>query len=340
MDYVGYSEITLSWDESPDEEINQYRVERSESGGSWVDLGTTTNTSFTDGSIAQNTDYQYRVRGEADGGLSTDWETTVTRTSGDRVRSFITGDTTNDTIDLSWTNPSGDWTNIEIYRDTASHSSLSGYQQIDTVTGGSYTDSGLTDGRTYHYRAVVVYPDADSSPTPDETGTTDLPAPTFDSLVGGSQQVDLTFGMNDNNSEGEFTLHRDGSQIATLDFSETQYTDTGTTADGEKYDYTLERDTGDATASSGVSSAMTELPAPTSLSADAVSTTEVDLSWTATHNNGDTRVEYRESDAGSWTTFSTISRNTEAETVTGLLNGEQYDARVVAQTDHTETEDQ
>lgn len=82
------------------------------------------------------------------------------------------------------------------------------------------------------------------------------------------------------------------------------------------------------------------LPAPTNLSVDSVTIDSAGVSWTDNHENGDTRVEYKQTDAGSWNTFSTLSRNMEAETISGLLHGEQYDVRVVAQTEHTTTEDQ
>lgn len=85
--------------------------------------------------------------------------------------------------------------------------------------------------------------------------------------------------------------------------------------------------------------AVTVLPAPTSLSSPAHDATSIDLSWTDNHDYGDTRVEYKPSDAASWTTFATLAIGTNAETVTGLRNGELYDLRVVAQTEHTTTED-
>jgi hypothetical protein len=62
----------------------------------------------------------------------------------------------------------------------------------------------------------------------------------------------------------------------------------------------------------------------------------VGLTWTDNHSNGQTRVEFRRwtaDDSNAWQTFSTIARNTESVTVTGLLNGERYDFSVVATAD-------
>ena len=86
--------------------------------------------------------------------------------------------------------------------------------------------------------------------------------------------------------------------------------------------------------------AITVLPAPTGIAVGTITADTAAISWTDNHDYGDTRVEYKQTDDGSWTTISTLSRNTEAETLTDLLNGEEYDVRVVAQTEHTATEDQ
>ncbi|AFH21816.1 hypothetical protein OSG_eHP10_00030 [environmental Halophage eHP-10] len=77
--------------------------------------------------------------------------------------------------------------------------------------------------------------------------------------------------------------------------------------------------------------ATTTLPAPT---LDTVTTdaTGADLAWTATHTNGDTRVEYRDTDNTTWITDQTVGFATETATITGLDNGTTYDFRVVATT--------
>jgi hypothetical protein len=61
------------------------------------------------------------------------------------------------------------------------------------------------------------------------------------------------------------------------------------------------------------------------------------LSWTVNHNNGDTRVEYRDSDDTTWIVDQTVPFSTETATVSGLQNGTDYDFRVVADTTDAET---
>lgn len=118
--------------------------------------------------------------------------------------------------------------------------------------------------------------------------------------------------------------------------------------DGEEYEYRIRailqqyrNGAASQTFNSGYTTALTAttiLPAPTLLSSPAKSATSIDADWTANHNYGDTRVEYKTSDSATWQVFSTVSQNTETETITGLKNGEEYDIQVVAETEHTETE--
>lgn len=89
---------------------------------------------------------------------------------------------------------------------------------------------------------------------------------------------------------------------------------------------------------SDIATGVTLLPAPTNLTTSTVTADSAEYEWTANHNYGDTRVEYKPTSDSAWQTFSTVARSTETETVTGLRNGEAYDARVVAETEHTATE--
>ncbi|PGF16189.1 hypothetical protein CP556_08730 [Natrinema sp. CBA1119] len=248
-----------------------------------------------------------------------------------------------DRIDLDWddpNNPSG--TVYNIHRATSSGSTTSDYSVVASgVTGTAHSDTGLTDGRKYHYRIEAEKDGTKSNLSNEAAVTTNLPSPTLDSLTADTlREIDIAWILSDDNSDGQIHIYRDGASIASISRDETMFTDTGVDLDGEQYSYSLERDTGDTTASSGTDTVVTVLPAPTTLSVDAITVTSADISWTDNHNYGDTRIEFKQSDVGSWTTVSTLSRNTEAETLTDLLHGERYDTRVVAVTEHTETEGQ
>ena len=77
--------------------------------------------------------------------------------------------------------------------------------------------------------------------------------------------------------------------------------------------------------------ATTDVPAPT-LNTVTTDATSADLEWTATHTNGNTRVEFREAGDTTWTPGQTVSRDVEAATVTGLNNGTTFEFRAVATT--------
>ena len=77
--------------------------------------------------------------------------------------------------------------------------------------------------------------------------------------------------------------------------------------------------------------ATTTLPAPV-LDSVTANTSTIDVAWTATHTNGQTRVEFRDAGVTGWTADQTISNTTESATITGLDNGTTYDVRVVATT--------
>lgn len=84
---------------------------------------------------------------------------------------------------------------------------------------------------------------------------------------------------------------------------------------------------------------ITALPAPTGLTASNITADSADLSWTDNHDYGNTKVQYKLSSNSTWNTFSTLSIGVGTETLTNLQNDRQYDARVLANTEHTETID-
>lgn len=171
--------------------------------------------------------------------------------------------------------------------------------------------------------------------------------PTLDTLDATTLR-EITLNWTNNDTYDNINIYRatdsgsvlgDYTQIDQVPGSDTSYTDTGL-LDGERYFYRIapvvDSEVQDPTQELA---ATTILPAPTNLTHPSVGDTTADYSWTANANNGTIRVEYKDAAAGSWSTFATVSNTAEAETVTGLLMGNVYDSRVVAQTEHTESVD-
>lgn len=252
-----------------------------------------------------------------------------------------------DQNDLSWDDNANSEDGFYVYRAQSSGSTASDYTQIADLPADttSYSDTGLEDGERYYYRVSAYNSVGESDLSNEADATTTLPSASDVTLDDSNEgEITVSWTRNDDSPDGEWEVYRstDGSLGTVisdgLSPTTTSITDTGLN-DGERYWYTVRRITDHASADSSQAAATTVLPAPTSLSSPAHTAGSIDLEWAATHNYGDTRVEYRPTDESAWTTDQTVSRTTESATVDGLRNGEAYDLRVVAQTEHVEEVD-
>ncbi|OYR68160.1 hypothetical protein DJ78_14600 [Halorubrum ezzemoulense] len=78
---------------------------------------------------------------------------------------------------------------------------------------------------------------------------------------------------------------------------------------------------------------------PINISVTAVRDDAADLEWTASHTAGETRIDVSEDNDGTWTPNTTVARDVESASVSGLLNGQLYGVRVVASTPDTDAVD-
>jgi len=170
--------------------------------------------------------------------------------------------------------------------------------QIATSTTTSYSDTDCAPSTTYSYR-VSAYDTAgnDSAQSSQVTATTpaDTTAPStptnLSANVISGTQVDLSWSAStDNIGVAGYKVYRNGAQIGTT--ANTTYSDT-TCNPGETYTYEVSAydaaNNESAKSSPAVASTPggdTEPPSvPTNLAANAVSGTQVDLTWSASTDN-------------------------------------------------------
>jgi len=340
---TGADSATPSWSApSTGSSPSGYDVDRRLDGGSWTRVVSDHPETSYDDSFASSADtVQYRVRSTASYGAS-DWVSTSTKST--NITTLSASTTTGDSIDLNW-DAVDDTTDYDVLFAEASGSTESDYSIDQTVSGTSATLSGLEDGERYYARVVARYPGPDSL-SPEADATTVLAAPSLDS-VDDSVEDELTvnYSLPDDSTDGDVLVELSddggstwGDSTTVADLSATTATITGL-PDGVTYTARVTRRTDHAEAVSGTQTATTSLPAATDLTVGAIDAASIELSgWTVEADNGQQRVEYKQSDASQWQTdASTLGLSTTTEVIDGLLTGEAYDIRVVTSTPDTET---
>jgi chitodextrinase len=299
---VSTSQINLSWTAATDNVgVTGYNVYR---GGTLIaSLGAV--TSFQDTGLSASTSYTYRVRAlDAAGNLSANSTaasaTTLavpTDTTAPSAPTGLSATAASDSqINLSWTAATDNVgvTGYNVYRGGTLVATLG------AVT--TYQNSGLSGSTTYTYtvRAFdaagnVSAPSSSASATTQPVPDTTAPStPTGLSATAVSpSQVDLAWtSATDNVGVTGYNVHRGGTLIATLG-AVTSFQDTGLSS-STSYTYRVRaRDAAGniSTASSPASATTQALPdttaptIPTGLSATAVSSSQINLSWTAATDN-------------------------------------------------------
>ncbi|WP_135830631.1 fibronectin type III domain-containing protein [Halorussus halobius] len=338
---------TVSWTDESDNE-SEFRAVVFEDGDWAAGYDPSAGSESQPVSFSESADeLQVRVRAET-GHTTSDW--TYSETASTTVTGLSVDGTRETEVDLSWDGTDQE-DNYAVFRSETSGSGEADYTQVASPTGTTYTDTGLENGERYYYRVAAVYGGETDTLSSEVATTTELPAASGLSLdTAIEDEIALSWTRNDNSSDGSWEIYRStdgslGTEITGgLSPDTTSFTDTGL-LDGERYYYTVRRVTGHASTDGPQANAITVLPAPTEFTVSNVTDTTADYAWTATHDHGETRVEYRPTTPNGepdedWQEHETVSRDTETVTVDGLRNGEQYEGRVVAVTDHTATEDE
>lgn len=199
-------------------------------------------------------------------------------------------------IDLAWTDASVNETGFQIERSTTDGS---GFAVLITTAANAtgYTDTHLTPNTSYFYRIKAVNAEGSSAYTAEASVTTLVAPPAPPAALAAetrsAQQIDLTWTDDSSNEQGfqierSLTTGAGFTLVATTSPNATSYSNTGLTA-AVSYFYRVRAvNAGGSSAYSAEASATTlAVPpvVPTVLTAAAVSSTQVHLTWVDASGN-------------------------------------------------------
>ncbi|MDZ7367935.1 MAG: fibronectin type III domain-containing protein [candidate division KSB1 bacterium] len=344
---VGSSQIDLAWSDNAGNE-DGFKIEsKIGAAGTYAEIATVgaNVTNFSNTGLAAGTEYFYRVRAFNNGGHSaySNEANATTLPNPPAAPSSLTATAISQTqIDLAWSDNAG---NEDGFKIESKIGAAGTYAEIATVGANvtNFSNTGLAAGTEYFYR-VRAFNNGGHSAYSNEANATTLPnppaAPSSLTATAISQtQIDLAWSDNANNEDGfkiESKIGAAGTyaEIATVGANVTNFSNTGLAA-GTEYFYRVRAfNNGGHSAYSNEANATT-LPnppaAPSSLTATAISQTQIDLAWSDNAGNEDGfKIESKIGAAGTYAEIATVGANVTNFSNTGLAAGTEYFYRVRA----------
>ncbi len=281
---VSASEIDLAWTAPDANDLIGYRVYRN---GDLV--AEPTGTTYRDSGLQAFTTYNYTVTARDNEGLESDpsgsaQATTLDGTPPTRPENLTATATGTTSIGLSWSgsaDPESGVVGYRVYRNGT---------QVAQTAGTTYVDTGLSPATTYEYRVSAVNGQGLESDRSNRASATTLDAspPTVPQNLTtspvGTERIDLSWTASEDPESGvaEYLVFRDDSQVGTT--AQTVFQDDGLTPATE-YDYYVVAVNGDGLQSQPSTTVSartfdgTGPTAPTELTATAVATDRIDLTW-------------------------------------------------------------
>ncbi|MEW5870958.1 MAG: fibronectin type III domain-containing protein [Chloroflexota bacterium] len=349
---IWQDQVHLSWTDNSSNN-DDFHIERSPDGSTnWLWVGATADNWWDNSGLTCGTTYYYRVRAHRHG----DWSfssysnvasaATAACPAPEAPTSLSATAYSSSQINLAWTDNSSDESDFHIERSPNGSSSWSEVAQVNTGTT-SYTNSGLSCNTPYYYR-VRAHRHSDgqySGYSYTASATTQVcaalsPPSNLVAETMSTSRIDLTWADNSTN-ESEFRIERSDngvsgwSEVAANPANDNTYSNTGLST-GTTYYYRVRAyrsSDSSYSAYSNIASATTYytiFDAPNYLWATAVSTSQINLSWTdRTYDESDFHIE-RSLDGANWSQIAQVSANTTDYGNTGLNCDTRYDYRVRA----------
>jgi fibronectin type 3 domain-containing protein len=216
-----------------------------------------------------------------------------------------------------------------------------------SATAVSYSDThSLSAGTTYYYEVVALTKNAQSAPSNVAGAATWTAPPNQPANLSGAGTlntanpalgaVGLAWQDNATNETGYSVERSNGgtwSVVATLPANSTSYTDTGLTL-GATYSYRVRCFSGATASAYSTTVKVTATPTapaqPGSLSATAVSSSQVNLTWQDKAINESSYSVERSSNGHTWSVIASLPANSTSYADTGVAGGTAYSYRVRA----------
>ena len=338
---ISPSQINLSWTDNASDETG-FKIERKTgSGGTWTQIATATANvvTYNNTGLAAATTYYYRVRSYNANGNSAYSNEANAATAPLPAPSSLTAAAASATqINLAWRDNSTNESGFKIERKTGATGTWS---QIATTAANivSYQNTGLTASTTYYYR-VRAYNSVSNSAYSNEASaaTRALPVAPSNLTATSASASQISLAWKDNSSdESGFRVERRAvttgvwTQIASVGANVTTYQNTGLSGYTTYYYRVRSYNANGNSAYSNEASATPALPAPTSLTAAAVSTTQINLAWQdKSSNETGFKIERKTGATGSWSQIAAVGANATSYQNTGLIAATAYYYRVRA----------
>jgi hypothetical protein len=342
------TEVDITWTDNSDNEDN-FVLERSVNGGGFNTLITlwANSSTFSDFDVIPGNNYSYRIKAINTYGES-DYSNIVNLTvfPAPNVPTGLTAtQLTINEIDITWTDNSDNEDNFVLERSVNG----GGFSTLVTLSTNNttYLDASIASGNNYEYRvkAINTYGESDYSSI---VNLTALPAPEVPTGLTATQLTTTEVEINwtdDSDNEDNFVLERNTngggfSILITLSANISSYLD-ASVSPGNNYEYRIKalNTYGESDYSNTVN--LTVLPAPdapSGLTANQLTTTEVDITWTDNSDNEDNFVLERSVNGGGFTTLINLWANSSSFSDFDVIPGNNYSYRIKATNTYGESD--
>ena len=335
------SHISLTWHDNASNELG-YRLESKIGATGTYDVVTTFGQNTTSGSIKnliEGTQYYFRMQGVNAGGVSAYSNETSATTVLINPGSLTAQALSSSQVSLTWSDRSATESGFKIERSPVTDTNFAEIATVGASTT-SFTDTGLNEATKYWYRVRAYNSVATSDYSNEKSATTlyNIPAAPSGLTISALLQSKVTCSWTDNSGdETAFKIQRKKgvtgtyAEIFTTAANVTSHDDTAVT-DGTLYYYRVyATNVAGNSAFSNEVNGMTPLKKPTDAVATAVSSSQINLTW-SDNSAGETgyKIERKKTVTGTYAQIAQVGANVQSYHNTGLDHNTRYYYRVRA----------